>query len=226
VIVLQIPFLISLVRDPSAGAGPTTAVASLTNPQVFRPWMAYSSVTGITGNLVWPLWNGVEYTLPVFIAAIIVAIMYRKDPLVVAVTAGAMLTATALFTTSTRAYDGYWFVTLTTALTLLFGLSIAAIPSKTAVKWIGFALLAAVVWRQPARIEDSVRYFKYPPYATMVKASEDLIRKAPAVRDIKLTFDVHPTMDRFFVYKILGGQISPTAMNTAVFNADGSVTLQ
>ena len=226
IVALQIPFLISLVREPSAAAGPTAAVAGLTNPQAFRPWFAYSSVTGITGNIVMPLWDGPEYTLPVLIAAIVVATIYRKDLTVIAVTAGAMLTATLLFATSTRAYDGYWFITLTTALTLLFGLAIASIPSPAAVKWIGFALLAMIVWRQPARIEDSKRFFKYPPYGTMVKASEDLIRKAPAVRDIKLTFEVHPTMDRFFVYKILGGQISPAAMNTAVFNADGSVTLQ
>jgi hypothetical protein len=226
VIVLQIPFLISLVREPSAAAGPSGAVSSLTNPQAFRPWIAYSAVTGITGNLVMPLYDGPEFTVPVFIAVIIVAIFYRKDLPVIAVSAAAVIVATLLFTTSTRAYDGYWFVTLTTAMTLLFGFAIAAIPSKTAVRWIGYASLALVVWRQPARIEDSKRFFKYPQYGTMVKASEDLIRKAPAVRDIKLTFDVHPTMDRFFIYKILGGEISPAAMNTAVFNADGTVTLQ
>jgi hypothetical protein len=226
VIILQIPFLISLVREPAAPAGPTSAIASLTNPQVFRPWVAYNTVTGITGNLVMPLWGGPEYAAPVFIAALIVAIAYRKDLLVIATTAGAIVTATLLFTTSTRAYDGYWFIPLTTALTLLFGMAIAAIPSRAAVRWIGFALLAMVIWRQPSRIEDSKRFFKYPQYGTMVKASEDLIRKAPAVRDIKLNFDVHPTMDRFFVYKILGGQISPGAMNTAIFNADGTVLLQ
>ena len=47
--------------------------------------------------------------------------------------------ATLLFTTSTRSYDGYWFLTLTTALTLTFGMAIAAIPSQAAVKWIGVA---------------------------------------------------------------------------------------
>lgn len=226
VIVLQIPFLISLVREPSAPAGPTAAIAGLTNPQAFRPWTAYATVTGITGNLVVPLYDGPEYTLPVFIAAIVVSIMYRKDLVLIAMTAGAMLTATVLFTTSTRPYDGYWFVTLTTAMMLLFGMAIAAIPSKTAVKWIGFALLAVVAWRQPARIEDSKRFFKYPQYGTMVKASEDLMQKAPVVRDIKLQFEVHPTMDRFFVYKILGGKIDPNALYTAIVDSNGRVTLQ
>jgi hypothetical protein len=172
------------------------------------------------------LYDAYEYTIPMLIAAAIVAYAYRKDLILIAVSAGAVLTATVLFTTSTRAYDGYWFVTLTPAMTIAFGMAIAAIPSKNAVKWIGIAMLLLIAWRQPARIEDSKRYFKYPQYGTMVKASRELIMRAPVVRDIKLTFEVHPTMDRFFVYKILGGQIAAAAVNTAVFNSDGSVTLQ
>ena len=224
-IALQIPFLISLLRD-SGPAGPTSAIAGITNPQAFRPLFAYGGVTGITGNLLIHLYDNYEYTIPTLIAGVIVAYIYRKDLIVIAVSAGGIVMATLLFLTSTRAYDGYWFVTLTTAMTLTFGFAIAAIPSKNAVKWIGAVLLALIAWRQPSRIEDSVRYFKYPQYGTMVKASRELIMKAPVVRDIKLTFEVHPTMDRFFIYRILGGEIAATAINTAVFNSDGTVTLQ
>jgi hypothetical protein len=198
----------------------------LVHPQAFRPLFAFGSVTGITGNLVMPMPDAFEYAIPVAIASLVTAFIYRRDGLILAVTAGAIVMATVLFTTSTRAYDGYWFITLTTALTLTFVMAIAAIPSRTIVTGIGAAVLAFAAWRQPPRIADSTRYFKYPQYGTMVKASEELIRKAPAVRDIRLTFDVHPTMDRFFVYRILGGEITPGAMNTAVFNADGTVTLQ
>jgi hypothetical protein len=134
--------------------------------------------------------------------------------------------ATLLFTTSTRNYDGYWFLTLTTALTLTYGMAIAAIPSKPAVKWIGIALLLLVAWRQPARIADSTRFFKYPQYEAMARASRTLIMQAPSVRDIKLTFEVHPTMDRTFIYRILGGRIDEAALFTAVVNSDGSVRLE
>jgi hypothetical protein len=226
VLALQIPFLIALLREPSAPAGPTTAIASLTNPQAFHPLTAYAAVTGIAGNLVIPMYDDGEYTIPVLIAAIVVAIMYRKDLPLIAVTAGGIAMATLLFTTSTRPYDGYWFVPLTTAFTLTLGMAIAAIPSKTAVKWIGVVLLAIVAWRQPSRIEDSKRFFKYPQYETMLKASRELIMRAPVVRDIKLTFEVHPTMDRFFIYKILGGQVQSSAASTAIFNGDGSMRLE
>ena len=135
-------------------------------------------------------------------------------------------TATLLFVTSTRNYDSYWFLTLTTALALTVGMAIAAIPSKAAVKWIGIAVLLMVAWRQPARIEDSKRFFKYPQYDTMARASRQLIMQAPALRDIAVTFEVHPTMDRHFIYRILGGRIDPGALYTAVVNRDGSVRLE
>ena len=57
----------------------------------------------------------------------------------------------------------------------------------------------------------------------MVRASRQLLLQAPVVRDIKVSFDVHPTMDRQFIYKILGGRIDGAALYTAVINSDGSV---
>jgi hypothetical protein len=156
----------------------------------------------------------------------ILAFAYRRDLVLLGLSIGGIVMATLLFTTSTRSYDGYWFITLTTALTLSYGMAVAAIPSKAAVKWIGIALLLVVAWQQPARIEDSKRFFKYPQYETMVRASTELIMKAPVVRDIRVTFDVHPTMDRHFIYTILGGRIDPSALYTAVVNPDGSVRLE
>jgi hypothetical protein len=226
VLVLQLPFFISILREPSATAGPTSVIAGVINPQVFRPWLAYGSVTGITGNLVVPMYDAFEFTIPVLIAALVVAIVYRRDLVLIAVTAGGIAGATLLFTTSTRNYDGYWFVSLIPALTLTFGMAIAAIPSKTAVQWIGVALLLLVAWRQPARIEDSKRFFKYPQYETMVRGSREIVARAPVVRDIKAGFEVHPTMDRHFIYTILGGRIDAGALYTAVIDGDGTVRVE
>jgi hypothetical protein len=224
--VLQVPFLLSVIKEPGAPVGPSSAIAGLTHPKVFKPLVAYASVTGITGNLVWPLWNSYEYAIPVLIGALIIAVAYRKDLVLIAVTGGAFAMATVLFTTSTRNYDGYWFITLTAALVLSLGMAVAAIPSKAAVTAIGVALLLFVAWRQPARIEDSTRFFKYPQYEAMLKGSRSAVAQAPVVKDVRVTFDVHPTMDRQFIYKILGGRIDPSALYTAIISSDGSVRLQ
>ena len=226
VLALQVPFVIARFTEPAAPAGPTSLVAGLLNPQVFRPWVAFDTVTGITGNLAWPSPDTFKFALPSLIAAIVVAIVYRRDAIVIAVSGGALLMATMLFTTSTRNYDGYWFITLITALTLTFGMVIAAIPSRAAVMTIGAGLLALVAWRQPARIEDSKRFFKYPQYETMLRGSRELVMRAPVVRDIKVTFEVHPTMDRTFIYTILGGRIDSASLSTGVINGDGTVRLE
>ena len=207
--------------------GPSSAIASLTNPQVIRPWQAYDSVTSITGNLLMPMSDApLVFAIATLIFGSIAGFAYRRDLVLLGASIGAVVMATLLFTTSTRGYDGYWFLTLTTAMTLTFGMAIAAIPSKTAVKWIAIAGLLLLAWRQPARIADSTRFFKYPQYETMLKASRALIMQAPVVRDIRVTFDVHPTMDRHFIYTILGGRIDSTALYTAIVNSDGSIRLE
>lgn len=227
VLILQVPFVISILNEPDAPVGPASAIAGLVNPKAVRPWLAYDSVTSITGNLLMPMSDvPLVFAIATLIAGAIVVFAYRRDPVVLGASIGGVAMATLLFTTSTRSYDGYWFLTLTTAMTLTFGMALAAIPSKRAVTGIGFALLLLVAWRQPARIADSTRFFKYPQYDTMLRASRALIMQAPVVRDIRVTFDVHPTMDRQFIYKILGGRIDPTALYTAVVNRDGSVRLE
>ena len=75
------------------------------------------------------------------------------------------------------------------------------------------------------RIARARSYFAYPQYETMVRGSRELMARAPVVRDVRVSFEVHPTMDRQFVYKILGGRIDPTARYTATINGDGSITL-
>ena len=78
ILVLQIPFLISLINEPDAPVGPASAIAALTNPQAVRPWFAYDSVTGITGNLVWPMPDRFSFAIATLFAAAIVAVAYRR----------------------------------------------------------------------------------------------------------------------------------------------------
>ena len=227
VLALQIPFLISIVSDPAAPAGPSTAIAGLTNPQAFRPWLAYDSVTGITGNLVLPMPDTpLVFAIATLIGGAIVALVYRRDPIVLAVTIGGVVTATLLFTTSTRNYDGYWFIPLVPALTLTFAMAIAAIPWQRALTPLGLALVIWFATWQPGRIEHSKAFFEYPQYDTMLRGSREIAMRAPVVRDIKVAFDVHPTMDRHFIYTILGGRIDSSALYTAVINADGTVRIE
>jgi len=227
ILVLQIPFLVSIVLEPSAPVGPSTAIAGLTNPQAFRPWMAYDSVTSITGNLMLPAGDmPFVFAIATLVCGAIVGFVNRRDPVLIALSIGAVITATVLFTTSTRAYDGYWFLTLVPSLALTFAMAIAAVPWQRAVIGIGAGLLLLIASWQPARIEESKRFFEYPQYDVMVRGSREIIMRAPVVRDIAVSFEVHPTMDRHFIYTILGGRIDGSALYTAVINSDGSIKLE
>ena len=106
-------------------------------------------------------------------------------------------------------------------------MAIAAIPSKTAVKWIGLALVLLVVAGGNRRASPTRRgSSSIRSTAPCWRASRQLIMQAPVLRDIRVTFEVHPTMDRHFIYRILGGRIDGSALYTAVVNGDGSVRLE
>ena len=87
--------------------------------------------------------------------------------MVLAVSVGAILMATALFSTWTRAYDSYWFLTATTAVVLTFGMAIAAIPHRIAMHVVAAACLVAVASQQQTRVAQARAFFSYPPYRVM-----------------------------------------------------------
>ena len=226
ILVLQIPYLLALIRQPDAPLGPTAALANMANVSAFRIDRSFGTVVNITGELIvrqmdaWPF-----FQIPTLVAAAVVLVRWRRDLMLVGVSVGSIAAATALFATWTRSYDSYWFLTLTTAMTLTFGLAIAAIPSRAAIKWTSVALLAGTIAWLPYRLQQSTVFFKYPQYRAMRIASRELAARAPVLRDIRVTFEVHPTMDKYFMYKILGGRMDPAAPQTALVNADGTVDI-
>lgn len=146
--------------------------------------------------------------------------------MLLAVSVGAIVMATALFATWTRPYDSYWFLTTTTAMVLTFGMTIAALPSRAAVQGIGALCLALVAVLQPSRAGQAKEFFSYPAYRTMRLGSTQLAAMAPALRDIRVNFEgAHPTMDKYFIYRILGGRIEPGAP-IAFIDAGGGVRIE
>lgn len=225
ILVLQIPYAINLIRNPSAPMGP--AIGNMTNVAAFRLDRSYEAVVNITGELLARQVVPWQLQIPTLIAGLVAAIRWRRDPAALAVSIGGLLTATVLFATWTRGYDSYWFLTLTAAMVLTYGLAVATIPSRPAVHAIGAVLIAVIAWLQPVRIEQSKAFFKYPAYRTMRIASYRLAAEEPILRDIRVNFEgAHLTMDKYFIYRILGGRIDPSAPKRAFVNADGSVSVE
>ena len=226
ILLLQVPYFINAIRNPEGPMGPAAAIRDVANVSAFRIDRSYVAVVNITGEVLARQVIPWHLEIPTFLAGIIAAVRWRRDPVALAGSIGGLFTATVLFANWTRGYDSYWFLTTTAALILTFGLAIAAIPHRVAVQVIGAVLLAAIAWLQPVRIEQSKAFFKYPPYRTMRLASYQLAASAPVLRDIRVNFEgAHPTMDKYFIYRILGGRIDPAAPKRAFINADGSVSI-
>jgi hypothetical protein len=110
---------------------------------------------------------------------------------------------------------------------LTFGFAIAALPSPSIIRWTSGVLLGGVLLWQPARIQASTAFFSYPPYRLMRLASIELAAREPVLRDIRINFEgAHPTMDKYFIYRILGGRIDPNAPRRAFIDPDASVRIE
>ena len=227
VLALQVPYFIAVARDPAAPMGPTNAITTIINTDAIRIDRSYSSIVNGTGEVLVRQFESWRFQIPTLIAALVVLVRWWRDLIVLAVSIGGIAGATVLFATWTQGYDSYWFLTLTTAMVLTFGMAIAAIPSRPALLWIGLALLAGIIVLQRSRVDQSTAFFKYPAYRTMRIASYELAARYPVLRDIRMNFDgVHPTMDKYVMYRILGGRIDPSAPQQAYVNGDGSVRIE
>ncbi len=212
IVVLQIPYFIVRINEPDSAAGPTTALNQMAQAQSLELANSYRSVVNATGDLLVRGHDTWRFQWPFLAVAIVVLVRWRRELPLLAVTVGPVAGATILFSTWTRSYDSYWFLTATTGMALTFGLALAAYARPAAVQWIGVVLLAAVIAWQPARLAASKEFFSYPQYRTMRIGSIELARTAPVLRDIRVAFEgVHPTMDKYFMYRILGGRIEPGA---------------
>ena len=223
---LQLPYLVAQARDLGTPLAPTVVIDSFTQASSVNVFKSFSVVADMTGGLLVRQHEAWTFRLPTLAAILIVLIRWRRDIPLMATSVGSLATAVVLFATWTRPYDSYWFLTLTTSMALTYGLAIAALPWPRAVQGIGLALLAGVLALQPTRIAQSTLTFRYPEYRAMRIGSRQLAEQAPVLRDIRVTFTVHPSMDKYFIYKILGGRMDPAAAQTAFIEPDGRVRVE
>lgn len=226
ILVLQVPYLRARFADPASAAGPTAALSSMAQAKSLEVARSYSAVVNTTGELLVRQMESWTFQWPFIAVAAIVLWRWRQDLPLLSVSVGPIVAATALFSTWSRGYDSYWFLTATTAMVLTFGFAVAALP-QAAAQWSGVVLLAGVLVWQPARIVASKDFFSYPAYRTMRIGSRELARVAPVLRDIRINFEgAHPTMDKYFIYAILGGRMDPAAPHRAFIDPGGGVRVE
>jgi hypothetical protein len=87
-------------------------------------------------------------------------------------------------------------------------------------------LTVVVIGLIPSRYAASMSLHRVPEYAALLSGSRALRTMTPRVRAIHTDFDLPPTADRGYLYRILGGEIAPDSPLVAVIGRGGGVRLE
>lgn len=227
IVLLQLPWLWHQLHAPGSELGPSRVVNSLaggtTGEASVSLARSYASSMGLTAlNLTQPL------TMPgaLVIVAVVLAIVawrQRRDLMVLAITLMPLLLTIVGFATWTATFESYWFLTLVPALALATGLAVSSWPGRAGT--IGAAVLCAVVLvAVPSRVRESHTMNRQPHYAALVAGVKAIYAQTPVIRQTFLDFEVPPECNEQFLYRLLGGDVTPTAPFVATIHATGEVT--
>jgi hypothetical protein len=155
---------------------------------------------------------------------VIVAIRYRHDPVLLSVTLLPQLAAIAGYGVWLGDLDSYYYLSLMPAavITILVGAT-ALLPFRVAYV-LSILLCIGVLTIVPARLRLATTMFKMPAYRALVSGSREIVKRREPMRSIESAFELPPTSDGEFVFRILGGHIDRHAEWRAVILADGQVT--
>ena len=227
VLVLQLPYLAH--RFLQAGSGPAMGAVTGGVGQILsgeaRPEVA-KSLAGYAGAFNYIHVEPWHSPLPLWTLALcsaIVAIRYRRDPLVLSIALVPQALAIVGYALFLGALDHYYYIPVmpVTVLAVAFALDV---PARTrAGRVAGIALLAAAIAIVPARLAFAATLHRLPEYRVLVQASRAIVQRLEAVRAIRAELPLPPSTDPAFLYRVLGGRIEPNASSSALIRPDGTV---
>jgi hypothetical protein len=227
VVLLQLPYIAHQVSnrfsDPAMGAvtGSLRRVLSGTD----QPQLA-KSVAGYVA--AYNFLQGFPRSVPsagwvLLASSVIVAIRYRRDPLVLIVTLMPQALAILGYALFLGDLDHYYYLSLMPSAVLTTCLAAAAVPWPPAARAIGMVLLAGALVQVPERLRYSATLHKMPEYGPLVDGSRKMARLTQPMRTIETEFTLPPTADPVFVYRILGGQTDRNSPWVGRITAEGDV---
>jgi hypothetical protein len=208
---LQVPYVIHQFstgfRDPAMGAvtgGLARVAAGAEPPQVAKSVQGYVAAVrflqGLPSDLPAAGWL-------LAVCSAIMAFRFRRDPAILAIVLLPQALAIVGYAMFLGALDHYYYLSLMPAAVLTVLLSITALPWPRIVSVAAVALLCGALAAVPARLRFAATMHKMPEYGPLVEGSRKIVRLKQPMRTIETEFSLPPTVDRLFVYRILGGQI-------------------
>ena len=227
IIVLQLPYLAHRVFDrasgPAMGAvtgGVARILSGDASPQVGKSLAGYAAAFNYIEVMPWqtmvPLWALAACSLAV-------AVRYRRDPAVLALTLVPQALAIVGYALFLDTLDHYYYIPVMPAAVLTMAFALAVPATSLAGRVVGIMLVAAAATMVPWRLGFATTMHRLPEYRVLVAASREIAGSHEAVRAIRTEFMLPPSTDPEFLYTILGGRIDANASASAVIRADGSV---
>ena len=158
------------------------------------------------------------------VCGVIVAIRYRRDPVLLAAVLVPQALAIIGYAFWLGGLDSYYYLSLMPAAVLTILLGVTGLMSSGVVRAAGVALLLGALVIVPARLRVASTMNKMPEYGVLVAASRDLVRQHRPIRGIDPGFVLPPSANSEFIYHILGGRFDPTSPWVAIIEPTGAVT--
>jgi hypothetical protein len=227
VFALQVPYLVHRLR-PSSGAamgavtgGVWRVLSGQAPPEIAK------SLTGFAGAFNYIEVEPWHTPLPLIALAVccaVVLIRYRHDRPVQAVTVLPLLLAIAGYALFLDTLDHYYYIPVMPVAVLTMSMAMAVPARDRLGHAIGVVLCVAAAGLVPSRLAFAATMHRLPEYHVLVDASRAIVGAHRSVRSIRTEFELPPSTEPDFVYRILGGRIDATAPQSASIAATGDVT--
>lgn len=222
VVLLQLPYLYHALTHPDAT--PARALGgmseTLRNPEHYRLGASAAALASATGGiLLVPVPAGVWWSVTLVLAALAAVFRARRDYGLLSLTVIPLALAVLGFAVWQGNYDEYWYLPLAPAVAVMVALVLSLVPRRE----VGLALLVAVLLMQPGRLHYAHLIYRMPEYGALAQGSRAIIRQTSEVRRLYTSFAMPPFSDAEFLYQVLGGRITETALFDATIDDAGHV---
>ena len=228
VLVLQLPYIAHRLTDQSSGpamgavtGGVGRVLTGDASPQVAKSLAGYAGAFNYIHVMPW------HTPLPLVglvACCAVVAVRYRRDPVVLSLLLLPQALTIVGYALFLDTLDHYYYIPVMPVplLTVAFALALPATALPGRVLGVAVVGLAAAI--VPWRLGFATTMHRLPEYRVLVDASRTLVRERPRLHGIRTEFELPPSTEPDFLYRVLGGRIDTTAPNAALIKRDGTVS--
>lgn len=156
----------------------------------------------------------------------VVAVTYRRDPSLLAITLLPQVTAIAGYALFLDDLDHYYYLSLMPAAVLTVVLAATAIPSLRGARIVSIALFVGALALVPARAQHATTMHRMPQYGLLVDGARKIWRVGQPMRAVQTDITLPRTSNPEFLFRALGGQIDPASPWIGVITTDGDVVYE